>query len=350
MKKIVLTGGGTLGHVSVNLALIDELADLWNIDYIGSEKSIEQERVSTINNVNYHSISTGKLRRYRSMDNFIDIFRIFKGIMNSFFILRKLKPDIIFSKGGYVSFPVVVGGWLNRILIITHESDLTPGLANKLSLPFTSKICTTFPETEEYINHKNIEFIGPIVRKSILNGDKIKGLSLCDFNKDKPVLLVIGGSLGAENINNNIRKNIIELLNYFQIVHICGKNQIDNSLVIKGYKQFEYLNEELSDVFAISDIVISRAGSNSIFEFLALNKPMLLIPLSKKASRGDQILNAKYFEDKGFCEVVQDEELSNIEIVKMVNNIHVNRRDYINNMKEFNSENSLDKIIEIIND
>ncbi|CAM2907047.1 undecaprenyldiphospho-muramoylpentapeptide beta-N-acetylglucosaminyltransferase [Paenibacillus sediminis] len=332
-KRIIFTGGGSAGHVTVNMALIPQFQDMgWDVKYIGSENGIEAQLIQKLSNVEYIPISTGKLRRYFDKENFKDPFRIIKGVHQAYQIIRREKPNVVFSKGGFVSVPVVLGAWLNRVPVVIHESDISPGLANKLSIPFAAKVCLTFTETKEYINSNKSTHIGPIIRKELRQGNANKGYSLCDFTKSKPVILIMGGSLGSKRINETVRKNLNHLLSHYQIVHICGKGQLDESIKLYGYKQFEYVHEELPDLLAMADFVISRAGSNSIFEFLALHKPMLLIPLSLGASRGDQILNAKSFKKSGYCEVLFEEQLNDDSFMTAISTLVANRQTIVDTM------------------
>jgi UDP-N-acetylglucosamine--N-acetylmuramyl-(pentapeptide) pyrophosphoryl-undecaprenol N-acetylglucosamine transferase len=351
-KKIILTGGGSAGHVTVNLALIPKLLEQgWDIRYIGSHNGIEKELLSQVENVPYYSISTGKLRRYFDWNNFKDPFKVIKGTLQAYNIIRREKPDIIFSKGGFVSVPVIIGAWLNRVPTIIHESDITPGLANKIAMPFATKICVTFPETLEHLNKDKGIYVGAVVREELYRGDASKGFDYCSFKKGKPVLLVMGGSLGSKRINEALRASLQTLTADFQIVHICGKGNIDSHLLnVEGYKQFEYVSEELPHIMAMADIVISRAGSNSIFEFLTLRKPMLLIPLSKGASRGDQILNARSFKKSGYCEMLMEEELSNETLVKAVYELYRDRKTYIEYMEKSEGNDALNQLLSLINE
>ncbi|MED4603721.1 undecaprenyldiphospho-muramoylpentapeptide beta-N-acetylglucosaminyltransferase [Paenibacillus validus] len=311
MNKIVFTGGGTAGHVTPNLAVMAKLRERgWEIHYIGSRNGIEREIVEH-EGVPFHPIASGKLRRYFDLKNFKDPFRVALGVGQAYGLLRRLKPHIVFSKGGFVSVPVIVACRLAGVPVISHESDLTPGLANKISMPFASRICVTFPETLQYVRSDKAECTGLPIREQILQGAAARGLSLCGFHSQKPVLLVMGGSLGAQRINQTVRASLDTLLQRYQIIHICGKGHVDPTLAGKrGYSQFEYVKDELPDLLAAADLVVSRAGSTSIFEFLALNKPMLLIPLSRAASRGDQILNANSFQSQGYAHVLFEEDLS----------------------------------------
>ena len=349
MKRIILTGGGTAGHVTPNIALIPFLKELgYDIQYIGSHNGIEKELIEPFG-IPYHGISTGKLRRYLSVQNLTDPFRVLKGISEARKLIRDLEPDVIFSKGGFVSVPVVLAGKKNKVPVIIHESDMTPGLANKLSIPAATKVCCNFPETLEHLPEDKAVLTGSPIRQEILTGDKTAALKLCGFTADKPVILVIGGSLGAVAVNNAVREALPQLLESFQIVHLCGKGKIDESFEgTAGYKQFEYLKEELRDVFAMTDIVISRAGANAICELLALHKPNILIPLSANASRGDQILNARSFERQGFSIVLEEEEVTKETLLKAVQNLYDNRECYANAMSESGQRDSIQTILNLI--
>lgn len=348
-KRIVFTGGGTTGHVTLNLSLIPLfLDDGWEVYYIGSKRGIEKELVEKIKNVKYISIPTGKLRRYFDLKNVTDIFNVLAGCVKASHIIRKIKPSVVFSKGGFVSFPVVFGAKVNNVPAILHESDYTPGMANRLSSKFANTICTTFEKTKNYLD-KNLEIIhtGPVVRPDILRAKPDEGYKICNFKKEKPVLMAIGGSLGARSINNAIRENLDKLLETFQIVHICGKGNLSD-IKREGYVQFEYVKEEFADLLSICDIVVSRAGANAIFEFLFAQKPMLLIPLTQNQSRGDQIENAKRFEKLGYAKVL-DDELAGERLYDEVIDLYQNRKTYIENMKKAKiSKNALEELFSLI--
>ncbi|MEY8321600.1 undecaprenyldiphospho-muramoylpentapeptide beta-N-acetylglucosaminyltransferase [Lachnospiraceae bacterium 46-61] len=349
MKKIVLTGGGTAGHVTPNLALIPALKQQgYDIIYIGSEQGMEKGLIEKTN-ITYYGIPTGKLRRYLSAKNISDVFRVVSGIKEATALIKKIKPDIVFSKGGFVAVPVVLGAKFNKVPVIIHESDMTPGLANRIAMPFAKKVCTTFPETLEYITKGKGINTGTPIRKELFEGKKEKGLKICGFTEQKPIIMMMGGSLGSVKINVQLRGALSTLLNDFQLVHICGKGNFDKKLENKkGYKQFEYLSEELPHIFAMSDVIISRAGSNSISEFLALKKPNLLIPLSAKASRGDQILNAQSFEKQGFSMVLQEEDMTYISLEKAVRVLYENRQKYIKNMENSHLSDGVNEVLKII--
>lgn len=349
MKKIVLTGGGTSGHVTPNIALIPELKkDGYEISYIGSKKGIERDLI-TAENIKYYSISSGKLRRYIDLKNFTDPFRVVAGYFEARKILKKIKADIVFSKGGFVSVPVVLAAKHLNIPCIIHESDMTPGLANKLSIPSASYVCYNFPETLAYLPKEKAVLSGSPLRKELFTGSKERAKILTSFTDDKAVLLVIGGSLGSVFINNLLRDSLNDLLKEFNIIHICGKNNIDPRLNnIKGYRQYEYVKDELKDFFALADIILSRAGANAICEILALKKPNILIPLSAKASRGDQILNAKSYKSSGYSEVLEEDKLNKEMLVKSIYDVYKNRDKYIKNMEESKQGDAIEIIMNLI--
>ena len=349
MKKIVMTGGGTAGHVTPNIALMPALKTAgYDITYIGSRKGIEKELIER-EGIPYHSISSGKLRRYFSLKNFTDPFRILAGFFQAKRILKKEKPDIIFSKGGFVSVPVVYAANALHIPVIIHESDMTPGLANRLASKKATHICTNFEETAKHFGSNRATCTGSPIRTELLSGDAQKGHEFTHLDNSLPVLLIIGGSLGSEIVNTNVRSVIDRLLEHFHIVHLCGKGKIDDSLMGKeGYVQYEYLSTELPHVFAMADVVISRAGANSICELLALKKPNLLVPLSAKASRGDQILNAKSFKKQGFSMVLDEEEMTGNKLYDMILELYKNRDSYIENMSKAKSGNSIETIMDLI--
>ncbi|WP_249870220.1 undecaprenyldiphospho-muramoylpentapeptide beta-N-acetylglucosaminyltransferase [Oceanobacillus saliphilus] len=349
-KRILFTGGGTAGHVIVNLALIPFYQDEgWEIDYIGSYNGIERKLIGQLEGVTYHPISTGKLRRYMSIENFKDPFKVLKGTMQAFRIIGKRKPQVIFSKGGFVSVPVVAAAKLRGVPSVIHESDYTPGLANKLSIPFTKKVLATFPETMQYLPEKKAEYVGAVIRDELFKGSREKGLDFAGLTGELPLLLIMGGSGGSQKINETVRKSLPALLRDFQIIHICGQDKVDHSIDEPGYVQLEYVNEELKDIFAASDYVLSRAGSNAIFEFLALQIPMLLVPLSKGASRGDQIINANSFQEKRYARVLEEENLSEQSLKDELFQLKEFAPIMIETMKEYKSEQSRDRVIEIIN-
>ena len=349
MKRIILTGGGTAGHVTPNIALLPRLKELgYDIHYIGSYTGIEKELIEQFG-IPYHGISSGKLRRYFSLQNFTDPFRVLKGFGEANKLIKSLKPDVIFSKGGFVSVPVVMAGKKCHVPTIIHESDMTPGLANKLSIPSATKVCCNFPETLEHLPKEKAVLTGSPIRQELLSGSKEAALAFCGLTPEKPVILIVGGSLGSVAVNNAVRAILPELLKEFHVIHLCGKGKTDESLKnLKGYVQFEYIKQELKDLFALCDIVISRAGANAICELLALHKPSLLIPLSANASRGDQILNARSFERQGFSVVLEEEELNNQVLLDAIHKLYDKRDAYISAMKQSSQQDSINTIVSLI--
>ena len=349
MKHIVLTGGGTAGHVTPNIALIPRLQELgYKISYIGSYNGIEKKLIEEMG-IPYYGISSGKLRRYFDWKNFTDPFRVLKGFSEARKLLKQLKPDVVFSKGGFVTVPVVIAAGRLKIPAIIHESDMTPGLANKLCIPSATKVCCNFPETVSSLPQNKAVLTGTPIRQELLTGDPEAARKFCGFNAEKPVLMVIGGSLGAASVNENIRKILPDLLKEFQVIHLCGKGKMDENLKnTEGYVQYEYIKEELPDLFALSDVVISRAGANAICELNALHKPNLLIPLSAKASRGDQILNARSFERQGFSMVMEEEEITEESLMKAIHTLYDNRQTFHDTMAASKGSDSIGQIAGLI--
>jgi UDP-N-acetylglucosamine--N-acetylmuramyl-(pentapeptide) pyrophosphoryl-undecaprenol N-acetylglucosamine transferase len=350
MPMIVFTGGGTAGHVAPNIALIAELSQkTWKIVYIGSVQGIEKQMIEPLK-IPFYGISSGKLRRYLSIKNILDPFKVVIGVVQAFFLLNKLKPNVVFSKGGFVAFPVVIAAWLNRIPVVAHESDMSPGLANRLCFPFVNKICLTFEAGKKHFKTQNkIEVTGTPIRKQLFAGNATNGLQLCGFTPDKPCILVIGGSLGAGSINRSIREALPQLTQDYQIIHLCGKGKLDPSLNNQeGYKQFEYADEELAHLFAAASIIISRAGANSLYEILALAKPHILIPLPAEVSRGDQIQNARYFEELGISQVIEDRSLNKDNLLQVLHELKNNKNDIYNKIIALNIKPATEKIVAII--
>ena len=351
MKKIVLTGGGTAGHVTPNLALLPRLKEEgYEIAYIGSYDGIEKKLVTDFD-IPYTGIATGKFRRYLDVKNLTDPFRVIKGFGEARKFLKEYKPDVVFSKGGFVSVPVVRAAASLGIPCIIHESDMTPGLANKLCIPAATKVCCNFPETLKMLPEGKAVLTGSPIREELTQGNKLEGLNLCGFTANNPVILVMGGSQGAANVNKAVRDALPRLLEDFQIVHLCGKDKMDNLLLnTPGYKQFEYIKSELKDLFAMADIVISRAGANAICELLALKKPNILIPLPASSSRGDQLLNAKSFEAQGFSIVINEDDLTTDLLVDHVHELYFSKNTYHDNMDKSGQMDSIRTIMQLINE
>ena len=349
MKKIVLTGGGSAGHVTPNIALLPSLRNAgFEITYLGSYDGIEKKLIGDFD-IPYIGISTGKFRRYLDVKNLTDPFRVIKGYSEARKFLKTYQPDVVFSKGGFVSVPVVRAAASLGIPCIIHESDMTPGLANKLCIPVADKVCCNFPETLKLLPKNKAVLTGSPIRAELSQGNRIAGLDFCGFSANMPVVMVIGGSLGAANVNKIVREALPKLLKDYQVVHICGKEKVDNLLLnTQGYKQFEYVKNELKDLFAMADVVISRAGANAICELLALKKPNILIPLPASSSRGDQLLNAKSFESQGFSIVLNEDDLTEDLLVDKVHELYFSRQTYHEAMSKSGQMDSTKKIMSLI--
>lgn len=349
MKRIILTGGGTAGHVTPNIALIPELKKRgYEIHYIGSKTGIEKELIGNFD-IPYYGISSGKLRRYFDVKNFTDPFRILKGYSEADKIIKKIKPSVIFSKGGFVTVPVVKAAKRRHVPCVLHESDISPGLANRLCISSATAICANFPETLENLPAEKAHLTGSPIRSELFTGNRLKGLDFCGFTANKPVILVIGGSLGSVRVNEAVREILPTLLEKYQIIHLCGRDKIDESLQgTQGYVQYEYIQKELCDLLDAADIVISRAGANAICELLALHKPNILIPLSLEASRGDQILNAASFEKQGFSYVIKEEDLTSDKLLSALQYVDENKDKYKNAMAASSQQDAVVKVADII--
>lgn len=349
MKRIILTGGGTAGHVTPNIALLPGLRKAgYDIVYIGSYNGIEKKLIEE-QQIPYYGISSGKLRRYLDMKNFTDPFRVLKGCSEARRLMKKLKPDIVFSKGGFVSVPVVLAARHYHIPVIIHESDMTPGLANRLSIPSATKVCCNFPETLQHLPEGKAVLSGSPIRAELMQGSRQAGLAFAGLNGQKPVICIIGGSQGSAAINQAVRAALTELRRHYQIIHICGKGNLDSSLgTVSGYAQFEYVRDELKDIFAASDLIISRAGANAICEILALRKPNILIPLPLSASRGDQLLNAASYEKQGFSRVIREEDLTPELLSAAVDDVFHRRDAYVSAMSKSKQSDGVQIITDLI--
>lgn len=347
VKRIVLTGGGTAGHVSPNQALIPLLQrDGWEIHYIGTKTGIERTLIEPEPGVVYHAVSSGKLRRYFDLKNFTDPFRVIAGAVQSFSLIGRLRPAVVFAKGGFVSVPVVVGAALRGVPVVMHESDITPGLANKLCKPFAKVVCTTFPECAKLLGEKGLE-TGTPLRSAIFSGKRERGLALAGFTGERPVLMMIGGSLGAQTVNAVLREALPKLTEKYDVLHVCGKGNLAPELEgAPGYRQFEYLSDDLPDAFACADVLLSRAGSNSLSELLALHKPALLIPYH--SGRGDQLLNARSLEARGLAHVMVQSDLTAESLPPAIEALWQDRELLVQRMEALPSADGCDAVMEQI--
>lgn len=350
MRTIVLTGGGTAGHVTPNLAIMPRLIEQGcRIEYIGTKEGMERE-IMAGTEIPYHIISAGKLRRYFSVKNFIDPFKIVAGFLKAEHILKKIKPAVVFSKGGYVGVPVVVAAHRLGIPVVLHESDFTPGLANRYCIPRAKKVCVAFEPTLAHIPGGKGVYTGLPIREDLLHGDRRKGLEFCGFSGSKPVLLLMGGSLGAKAINDVFDNIMPQLVKTFDIVHIRGKQNLLADMTPVGYKQFEYVGVQLADIYAATDIMLSRAGATAVFEILALSIPALLIPLTKASSRGDQLLNANYFAEKGYSYVLEQEEMTEESLLSGIKKLYENKDKLRGIMKNQEAADAAQSVVKVILD
>lgn len=349
-RTVVLTGGGTAGHVMPNLAVIPKLTEMgFSVEYIGTKDGMEREIIANTG-LPYHIISAGKLRRYLSFKNMTDMMRVLKGICQARSILKRIKPAAVFSKGGFVGMPVVFAASKLKIPVVLHESDFTPGLANRLCMPHSDKICVAFEPTLKHVPEGKGVHTGLPVRAALLHGDRAKGMALCGFKGEKPVLLIMGGSLGAKAVNDALDEAMPRLVERFDVAHIRGRNNMLDCCEGGGYKQFSFVDAELSDLYAAADIMISRAGATAVFEILALGMPALLIPLTKASSRGDQILNAEYFRDKGFSLVLEQETMTPETILDAVSELYAQRETLRAAMKREAVSDAAQRVAEVIAD
>lgn len=349
-KLIVLTGGGTAGHVTPNLALVPSLREQgYDVKYIGSKAGIERGLIES-QGIPYYPISSGKVRRYFDLKNFTDMFRVVAGIFQALGLLRRLRPNVIFSKGGFVAVPVVIAAKVLKIPCICHESDYTPGLANKISAKFAPKVLTAFESTLKYLPADKAVYVGSPVRRELLAGDARMGYQYFGFDGSKPVLLVLGGSQGSQRLNKAVRDALPMLLKDFYVAHGCGKGNIDQTLQgTAGYAQFEYINEEMPHVLKAANIAVSRSGANAIFEYLSVGLPSLLIPL-EVGSRGDQVLNAEEFVSKGYSQMLRESDITGPEVLyNAVMELYNSRPQHIEAMRKFAKNDTIEQIVSIIN-
>ena len=349
MKRIVLTGGGTAGHVTPNMALIPTLIDKgYDIHYIGSYDGIEKKLIEEMG-IPYHGISTGKLRRYLDIKNFSDPFRVIKGFSEAKALMKELKPDVVFSKGGFVAVPVVLAAKSKKIPSIIHESDMTPGLANKICIPRASKVCCNFPETAQNLPADKAVVTGTPIRKELFEGNAAEAMTFCGFKEIRPTLLIMGGSTGSVRVNEAIWSCLDTITQQYNVIHLCGKDKANPKYNnVPNYVQYEYVKRELSSMLALADVVVSRAGANAICELLALRKPSVLIPLSLEASRGDQILNAKSFDKSGYAKLLMEEDVNDTSLLEAINHVYNNRDTYIKSMELSTKTDSITLIINMI--
>jgi len=342
---LLVVGGGSAGHVIPALPVIAAMQAIGaEVSYVGTYSGLEEDLVKDAG-VAFYPISAGKLRRYFSWQNFTDLFRIMRGMVQAFFLLGRVKPDVVFSKGGFVSFPVALAAWLRRVPVVAHESDITPGLANRLVLPFTRTLCVSFPQTR--IGHAKVKVVhtGTPLREAVVNGSAEAGRALLGIDTDKPLLVVTGGSLGADALNTVIRDALPQLLQRYYVLHVCGHGKLADAAAA-GYMQKEYVGEGWGDMLAAADVVVSRAGANALFELLTIAKPNLLVPLSARASRGDQIQNAAYAQQAGYSHVVQEDVFDAAALMRGLAELEQNEAQYRQALASFEKVDAAAAIVD----
>ena len=344
LKSVVVTGGGTAGHVLPAAPVAQALRRAGtDVHFVGGKSGLEEGLVAPLG-IPYHAVEAGKLRRYFSLENLVDAVRIPVGILQAWRLLADIRPVVVFSKGGFVSFPVVVGAWLNRIPVVAHESDFTPGLANRLVQRFATTLCVNFDDTRA--EHANVVVTGTPLRRELLHGERARGRQLLGIGANRPVLLVVGGSLGAARLNEVLRAALGRLLVSYEVVHVCGAGKVDASLgTLRGYVQREYVSQGWGDIIAAADLVVSRAGANALYEWLALRKPHLLVPLSRAASRGDQIENAAYTESRGWSMVLAEHELNAETLISGIAKLAALSGEFRHRMQAFSIRDSVSLIL-----
>ncbi|MGT2667400.1 UDP-N-acetylglucosamine--N-acetylmuramyl-(pentapeptide) pyrophosphoryl-undecaprenol N-acetylglucosamine transferase [Streptococcus rifensis] len=347
MKKIVLTGGGTVGHVTLNLLLIPKLIeDGWDVHYIGNKEGIERTQITESGYpITYHGISSGKLRRYFSWENLKDVFKVIWGVLQSFFILLKSRPQALFSKGGFVSVPPVIAAKLAGVPVFIHESDLSMGLANKIAYKFANKMYTTFDQGHGLTKAKHIGAVTKVTEKAETLPDDLKPV-LEAFDAKKPTLLFVGGSGGAKVFNDFITDYKLVLTQNYNIINLTGDKGFEE--LSSGVYRLAYATELYQPLISLADIVVTRGGSNTIFELLAMKKLHVIVPLGKKASRGDQLENATYFEKQGYAPTLQEDALTVANLNKMVNQLLAQRETYEQTMGQSKEIQTLESFYQLL--
>lgn len=349
-KLIFMAGGGTAGHVNPNLALVKPLQKMgYTVEYLGQKNEIEYA-LAQKEGLTFHEVASGRLHRSLNPDTLLTPFRVVKGIIQAVRLIHERRPALIFCKGGFASLPPAVAGWLTRTKVILHESDMTPGLANKLCAPFARRICTTFEATTKHLPKKKAVFTGTPIRESLTSGSREKGFAITGLDPNgAPVILVMGGSQGAGALNDAIINNLELLTQDYQIVHLYGSEHGDFKVPEqKGYFGLAYAGEELPDLYAMADLLFSRAGANAINEFLLLKIPNVLVPLPLTNSRGDQIVNAEYAEEQGFSYVLPQEMITANTLKQALDTVYARREEYKAAMGGKAAKNGTAEVLRVI--
>ncbi len=343
-ERVVVTGGGSAGHVIPTIPVIEALQQRGvEIHFIGSNSGLEERLVAPLG-VTYHGVSTGKLRRYISLQNIVDLGRIPLGVLEAWRLIGRIKPDVVFSKGGFVCFPAAVAGSLRGVPVVGHESDLTPGLATRLTKPFVKMVCTTFADTR--VSGVATKVTGTPIRAELSAGCRSAAMTRFGFDGAKPVLLIVGGSLGATAINSTVVDALDLLTASFDVIHVCGEGKFDPRGERKrGYVQREFFASDWGDVIAAADVIVSRAGAGSLYEWIALGKPHVLIPLPVEVSRGDQVENARFAEARGISHVLPQEELSPETLLRAIDHVRTRTAAYQEAMARHRVDDTVGSII-----
>lgn len=345
MSDVLVSGGGSGGHVTPAIAVAQALvSDGIDVTFVGSNSGLEAMLVEPTG-LRFCGISAGKLRRYFSWQNFSDAGRVLLGIMQALWLVGRERPQAVFSKGGFVAFPVVFAAWVWRVPVVAHESDATQGLANRLSAPFVKTLCTGFPDTKAGNFKGRFVYTGAPIRPELERGDAAAGRELIGAQAGQQVLLITGGSLGADALNTAVVAGLEELqaAGWF-VVHICGAGK-QRTAASAGYRAYDYVAAGWADMLAAADLVVSRAGANTVFELLALQKPNLLIPLPAAGSRGDQLDNARYAQEGGFSRVLPQSELDGTRLVAEVEALWRDRVEVRSRLAEFVAPDAVAAIV-----
>lgn len=346
-----MTGGGSAGHIVPNLAVAEALKEKGiDCEYLGRPYGMEASMIRNAG-MEFHTMNSGRLHRSFDIDVLLTPFRVIQGVCQGIYWILKRKPVVMFCKGGFMSLPAAIAGWITGTPVVLHESDLTPGLANKLCGPFAKKICCTFEETMQYLPEKKAVYTGTPIRRSLLRGSKEKGYALTGFENDpeaKPVLMVVGGSLGAGALNDAVAENLESLLDSFRVIHLYGVDHETDPEPRDGYFPIRYASDEMADLFAITDMVLSRAGANAINEFLQLKLPNVLVPLPVGVSRGDQVLNAKQFSKLGFSYLLEQESMNSKTLMEALYYVRDHRCEYQEAMNSDKAKNGSEELCRVL--
>ena len=347
MKKIVFTGGGTVGHVTLNLLLIPKFVkEGWQVHYIGDKHGIEYQEIQKSGlDVTFHSVATGKLRRYFSWQNLLDGFKVVWGIFQSLGIMLKVRPQALFSKGGFVSVPPVIAARLSGVPVYVHESDLSIGLANKIAYKCATKMYATFEQSSSLTKIEHVGAVTKVGSQESVLPQELEEIRQY-FDKELPTLLFVGGSAGAKVFNDFVSKNQAALTERYNIINLTG----DESLDVLSDRLFRraYVTNLYQPLMDFADVVVTRGGSNTIFELLAMAKLHIIVPLGREASRGDQIENADYFVKKGYAKQLAEQQLDMSNLQTALDDLLANQASYHQAMQNSQEIKSVDEFYALL--